>query len=386
MLYFLIDYLERLYQPPGFQAIQYITVRAALAAITALIISLFVGRRIIEWLARQQLGEEVRSGVDAGAVDHSHKRGTPTMGGVIILLSLLGSTLLWGDLGNIYVWTIIFATAWMGAFGFADDYIKTVKKNKTGLPAKVKLVGQISLGVIVATVLYFYPQFAGMNTLTTLPFLKNTVLDYNFLSQWFGAGVDIGWVIYYPVCIFIITALSNSVNLTDGLDGLAAGVTGIVALGLIVLCYVPGNAQIADFLNEMRIPGAGELTIFATAMAFSCLGFLWYNGFPASVFMGDTGSLALGAAVGTLALMIKKELLLPLLCLVFFVESMSVIIQTTYFKYTRRKTGVGKRVFLMSPIHHHFEVKGLHETKIVVRFWIITAITVIATVLTLRIR
>ncbi|MCB0717110.1 MAG: phospho-N-acetylmuramoyl-pentapeptide-transferase [Bacteroidetes bacterium] len=385
MLYYLIDHLEQLYQPPGFQAIRFITVRAALAAITALVISLFIGRRIIHWLGRQQLGEEVRSGIDAGKIDHSHKRGTPTMGGVIILLALLGSTLLWGDLGSIYVWTIIVATAWMGAFGFADDYIKTVKKNKTGLPARIKLVGQVSLGIMVASVLYFHPQFESVNTLTSLPFLKNLVLDYNFMSNWFD-GVDLGWVIYYPVVIFIITALSNAVNLTDGLDGLAAGVTGIVALGLIVLVYVPGNKEIAEFLNEMNLPGAGELTIFATAMAFACLGFLWYNGYPASVFMGDTGSLALGAAVGTLALMIKKELLLPLLCLVFFVESLSVIIQTTYFKYTRRRTGEGKRVFLMAPIHHHFEVKGLHETKIVVRFWIITAITVIATLLTLRIR
>ncbi len=386
MLYYLIDYLEQLYQPPGFQAIRFITVRAALAAATALIISLFIGRRIIQWLAKQQLGEEVRSGIDAGAIDHSHKKGTPTMGGVIILLSLLGSTFLWGDLTEVYVWTIMLATAWMGAFGFADDYIKTVKKNKTGLPAKIKLVGQISLGIMVASILYFHPQFAGVNTLTSLPFLKDAVLDYNFMSDWFGDGVDVGWIIYYPVCIFIITALSNAVNLTDGLDGLAAGVTGIVALGLIVLCYIPGNVQIAQYLNEMTLTGAGELTVFATAMAFSCLGFLWYNGFPASVFMGDTGSLALGAAVGTLALMIKKELLLPLLCLVFFVESLSVIIQTSYFKYTRRKTGEGKRVFLMAPIHHHFEVKGVHETKIVVRFWIITAITVIATLLTLRIR
>lgn len=385
MLYYLIDYLERLYQPPGFQAIQFTTVRAGLAAITALVIAIFVGRRIINWLEKQQVGEQIRHGVDAGLVDHTHKRGTPTMGGVIILLALLGSTILWGDLTEVYVWTIILATAWMGAFGFADDYIKTVKKNKTGLPAKIKLVGQVSLGIIVASILYFHPQFADVNTLTSLPFLKDYVVDYNFLSQWAG-GVDVGWVIYFPVCIFIITALSNAVNLTDGLDGLAAGVTGIVALGLIVLCYVPGNALIAGYLNEMTLPGSGELVIFAAAMATSCLGFLWYNGYPATVFMGDTGSLALGAAVGTLALMIKKELLLPLLCLVFFVETLSVIIQTTYFKYTRRKTGVGKRVFKMAPIHHHFEVKGLHETKIVVRFWIITAITVIATLLTLRIR
>ena len=237
---------------------------------------------------------------------------------------------------------------------------------------------------MVGTVLYFHPQFAEINSMTTLPFLKNTVLDYNFMEGWFD--VDLGWLIYIPVCVFIITAVSNAVNLTDGLDGLAAGVTAIVALGLVVLCYVPGNAVLSGFLNEMPLPGAGELTVFVAAMAASCIGFLWYNGYPATVFMGDTGSLALGAAVGTTALMIKKELLLPILCLVFFMESISVILQTSYFKYTRKRTGEGKRIFRMAPLHHHFEVKGMPETKIVVRFWIVTAVTVIATLLTLRIR
>ncbi len=385
MLYHLVDYLERLYQPPGFQIIQFITVRAALAAITAMVTSLFVGRRIIEWLAKQQIGEQVREGSAAGFIDHAHKRGTPTMGGVIMLLSILGATLLWGDLTQAYVWIIVLATAWMGAFGFADDYIKVVKLDKSGLPARIKVAGQISLGIAVGCLLYFLPQFSELHTVTSLPFVTDGRLNYDFLSGLFD-GADLGWLIYIPVCVFIITAVSNAVNLTDGLDGLAAGTTGIVALGLVVFCYISGNRILSDFLNEMYLPGAGELTVFGAAMAAACFGFLWYNGYPATVFMGDTGSLALGAAVGTLSLMVKKELLIPLLCAVFFMESLSVIIQTSYFKYTRRRNGVGKRVFRMAPLHHHYEVMGTHEAKIVVRFWIVTAVTVIATLLTLRIR
>jgi len=385
MLYLLLDYLEQLYQPPGFQVIQFITVRAALAAITTLVLSLFVGRKIIEWLRDQQLGEQVREGTAAGFIDHSHKRGTPTMGGVIILMSLLVSVLLWGDLSEVYVWLIILATAWMGAFGFADDYIKTVRLDKSGLPARIKITGQVSLGLLVGVVLYFHPKFLEVRTLTSVPFLKDAQFDYDVLSGLLG-NVDLGWVIFVPVCVFIVTAVSNAVNLTDGLDGLAAGVTGIVALGLTALSYISGNARFAGFLNEMYLPGVGELTVFAAALAAACFGFLWYNGYPAQVFMGDTGALALGAAVGTMTLMVKKELLLPLLCAVFFVEAISVIVQTTYFKYTKRRSGEGKRVFRMAPLHHHYEVEGTHEAKIVVRFWIITAITVIGTLLTLRIR
>ncbi|WP_457651723.1 phospho-N-acetylmuramoyl-pentapeptide-transferase [Rhodocaloribacter sp.] len=386
MLYYLIEYLERLYEPPGFQIIRFITVRAALAAITALVIALFAGRSIINWLSRKQVGEQVREGESAGAIDHAHKRGTPTMGGIIILLSVLGATLLWGAVGEVYIWLIMLSTAWMGAFGFADDYIKVVRRDKSGLPARIKLFGQISLGLLVGSVLYFHPQFADINTITYVPFIKDESLDYNFLGRLFDHGTDLGWLVYIPVVVFIITALSNAVNLTDGLDGLAAGVTAIVAMGLTALCYIAGNAVFAGFLNEMLLPGAGELTIFAAALAAACLGFLWFNGYPATVFMGDTGSLALGAAVGALALMIKKELLLPVLCAVFFMESLSVIIQTTYFKYTRRKYGAGRRVFRMAPLHHHFEVKGTPEPKIVLRFWIVTVVTVIATLLVLRIR
>ena len=386
MLYYLIEYLERIYQPPGFQLIQFINNRAALAAITALVISLFAGKRIIEWLRSQQIGEQIREGETAGAVDHSHKAGTPTMGGVIILLSVLSSTLLWGAIGEVYIWLVLLVTAWMGAFGFADDYIKVIKKDKSGLPARIKLIGQISIGIILGCVLYFHPQFEDVKTLTYLPylpFLQQNVLDYNVALSWIE-GVDIGWLIYIPIAVFFVTAVSNAVNLTDGLDGLATGVTAIIALGLSVICYIAGRSDFAEFLNVIFLPGAGELAVFSIAMAAACFGFLWHNGYPAAVFMGDTGALALGAAVGALALMVKVELLLPLLCAIYFLETLSVIIQTSYFKYTRRKTGVGKRVFKMAPLHHHYEAKGVHEAKIVVRFWIVTAITVLSTFLILR--
>ncbi len=381
MLYYLLQYLEVTYQPPGFQVFRFITVRAVLAALTALALSLFVGRRIIRWLQRKQLGEHVRNDM---LISHAHKAGTPTMGGLIILLSLLVSVLLWGAIAEVYVWLALLATAWMGAFGLLDDYIKTILRDKRGLAPRIKLIGQVSLGLIVGSVLYFHPQFAEIHTITYVPFLKDRVFDYYFFGE--SLSVDIGWAVYLPVAIFVVTAVSNAVNITDGLDGLAAGTTAFVAGGLMVFAYISGNAILADFLNDLYLPGAGELAVFAAAMAASCLGFLWYNGYPAQVFMGDTGALALGAAVGTLALMVKKELLLPLLGAVYFVEALSVIIQTTYFKYTRWRTGTGRRVFRIAPLHHHFEAMGLHESKIVIRFWIITALTVLATLLTLRIR
>lgn len=385
MLYYLIQWLEQAYQPPGFQVFRFITVRASLSAITALAIALFIGRALINWLSRKQLGERVREGQSAGVVSHAHKAGTPTMGGIIILLSILGSTLLWGAIAETYVWLAMLATAWMGAFGFADDYIKTVRKNKEGLPPRYKVVGQIGIGIVVGAVLYFTPTFENYHTLTYLPFVKDKILDYYFFEEWVD-GIDIGWIVYIPVVVFIMTAVSNAVNLTDGLDGLTTGVTAIVALGLVALCYVSGNANLAEFLDVMYLPGTGELTIFAAAMAAACFGFLWYNGYPATVFMGDTGSLALGAAVAALTLMVRKELLLPMLGAVYFMEALSVIVQTNYFKYTKRKTGVGKRIFKMAPLHHHFEARGTHEAKIVTRFWIITAVTVVATLLSLRIR
>ncbi len=385
MLYYLIDYLEQLYQPPGFQVIRFITVRATLAAITALIISMVIGRYMINWLSRKQLGERVREGSNAGVVSHAHKAGTPTMGGIIILLAILVSTLLWGAIAEVYIWLAMLSIAWMGAFGFADDYIKTVKKDKEGLAPKLKVAGQIGIGVILGAILYFHPSFAGYNSTTFVPFLKDKAIDYDFLNL-FVEGVELGWLIYIPVVVFIMTAVSNAVNLTDGLDGLTTGVTAFVSGGLVVLCYVTGNAVLANFLDITYLPGTGELTVFAAAMTAACFGFLWYNGYPATVFMGDTGSLALGAAVASLTLMIRKELLLPMLGAVYFVEALSVIIQTGYFKYTKRRTGVGKRVFLMAPLHHHFEARGTHEAKIVTRFWIVTAIMVVATLLSLRIR
>lgn len=385
MLYYLIEYLEQLYQPPGFQVIQFLTVRAALAAITALFISMIMGKRIIGWLQRQQLGEQVRTGKDAGAVSHAHKAGTPTMGGIIILMAVLIPTLLWGAITEMYIWLIVLATAWMGVVGFVDDYIKTVKKDKSGLPARIKIIGQVSIGLIVGGVLYFHPQMAEINTLTYLPFIPDETLDYDFFRFWV-TDIDLGWVVYIPVCIFIMTAVSNGVNLTDGLDGLASGVTAFVAVGLLGFAYIGGNVIWADFFNEPYLENLGELTVFGAALAAACFGFLWHNGYPAAVFMGDTGALSLGAAVGAMTLMVKKELLLPLLCFVYFLETVSVIIQTSYFKYTRRKTGTGQRVFLMAPIHHHYEKLGIPEPKIVVRFWIVTAITVIAALLMLRIR
>ena len=384
MLYHLLEWLEATYQPPGFQVFQFITVRAGLAAGTALLVALFAGKKIIRALRHRQLGEMVREGEDAGAVSHAHKAGTPTMGGIILLLALFSATLLWGDLTNVYVWIALVATGWMGAFGFADDYIKTVKKDKDGIAPKVKLAGQLSLGVLLSVILLWLPALDGIHTVTSLPFVPNGTIDYDFLTPIFG--VELGWVIYVPVITFVLTGVSNAVNLTDGLDGLTAGVSAFVALGLVGMVYITGNVNLADFMNDVHVPLTGELTVFAAALGAACFGFLWYNGHPAQVFMGDTGSLALGAAIGTLAILIKKELFLPILCAVFFAETLSVIVQTGYFKYTKRKTGEGKRVFRMAPLHHHYEALGVHESKIVIRFWIVTALLVILTFVLLRLR
>ncbi|CAN5569044.1 phospho-N-acetylmuramoyl-pentapeptide-transferase [soil metagenome] len=386
MLYALLQLLERLYSPPGFQAFEFITVRASLAAATTLLIGLFAGKRIILYLRRKQIGETVRAGADAGAVSHEHKAGTPTMGGLIILLSLGGAVLLWGDLTNTYVQLVLIATLWMGAVGFADDYIKVVLKEKTGLAERTKLIGQIGLGLFLGTVLYFLPEFSETRSLTSVPFVRNGYMDYDFLTALVNSPVDLGWLIYIPVVVFILTGVSNAVNLTDGLDGLTTGVSAFVALGLVALVYITGNIQVAGFLNELYVPDTGELTVFAAALGAACFGFLWYNGYPAQVFMGDTGSLALGAAIGSLAIMAKKELLLPVLCGVFVIETLSVILQTVYFKYSRRKYGEGRRIFRMAPLHHHYEALGMPESKIVIRFWIISALLVIATFLILRIR
>ncbi len=384
MLYHFLVWLEKTFEPPGFQVFEFTTVRASLAAGTALLIGLFAGKKIIRWLRRQQIGETIREGEDAGVVSHAHKSGTPTMGGLIILLALSGATLLWADLTNVYVWLALISTLWMGAFGFADDYIKVVKKNKKGLAGRVKLTGQISLGLALGIFLMNWNALDGIHTVTSMPFLTDGIVEYDFLTPYFG--VELGWLIYIPVITFILAGVSNAVNLTDGLDGLTTGTAAFVALGLIVLIYITGNSILAEFVNDLYIRDSGELTIFAASLAAACFGFLWYNGYPAQVFMGDTGSLALGAAIGTLAILIKKELYLPVLCAIFVAETVSVIIQTSYFKYTRKRYGEGRRIFRMAPLHHHYEALGIHENKIVVRFWIVTALLVILTLFLLRIR
>lgn len=384
MLYHLFSWLEATYQPPGFQVFQFVTVRAGLSAGTALLVALFAGKKIIASLRRRQLGETVREGEDAGAVSHAHKAGTPTMGGVILLIAMFSAVLLWGDLTNPYVWVVLVATGWMGAFGFADDYIKVVKKDKKGLAEKTKLAGQITLGLLVGVLLYLLPSLDGIHTATSLPFVPNGTIDYDFLAPLIGEGW--GWLIYIPIVTFILTGVSNAVNLTDGLDGLTAGTTAFASLALIGMTYITGRADLAAFVNDVFVPGTAELTIYAAAMGAACFGFLWYNGYPAQVFMGDTGSLALGAGIGTLAILIKKELYLPILCAIFFAETMSVIIQTGYFKYTKRKYGEGRRVFRMAPLHHHYEAQGVHESKIVIRFWIVTALLAILTIFLFRVR
>lgn len=378
MLYELLDWLEKTYQPPGFTAFGYITTRSAIAAAMALFISLLIGHRIIRWLERMQLRETIRD--DIGLDSHLDKAHTPTMGGVIILLAVLIPTLLWMPMDSVYTWMIVIVTFVLGVVGFADDYIKVVKKDKSGLSGKLKIAGQVFVGLFLGCTLYFWPEFQEFNTLTTVPFLKNVNIDYAFF------GDTLGWIIYIPVAIFIITATSNATNLTDGLDGLAAGTSAIAGLILGIFAYISGRTDFSDFLDILYLPGAGELTIFCASLVGGCMGFLWYNTHPAEVFMGDTGSLALGGAFGALALMLHKELLLPIVCGIFFVETVSVIIQTTYYKYTRKKYSVGRRVFLMAPIHHHFEKKGWSEPKIVVRFWILAVLLGIISLLTLKLR
>ena len=385
MLYLLFDWLEKTYSPPGFQVFQFSTVRAGLAAATALLVALFAGKRIIVYLRTTQIGETVREGEDAGAVSHAHKAGTPTMGGVILLLALVAGTLLWADLRNPYVWIALVATLWMGGFGFADDYIKTIGKNKEGIAPRVKLAGQLSLGALVAVcVLFFLPDVGGSDTFTSLPFVPDGGIDYDFLTPL--VGFEAGWIVYIPVITFILAGVSNAVNLTDGLDGLTAGTAAFATLAIVAMAYVTGNANLADFVNDIFLPGTSELVIFGAALSAACFGFLWYNGHPAQVFMGDTGSLALGAAIGTLAILIKKELYLPIVGAIFFAETLSVIIQTGWFKYTKRRDGEGKRVFRMAPLHHHYEALGVHESKIVIRFWIVTALLSITALFLFRIR
>ncbi len=378
MLYELIRWLNNLYSPPGFGAFDFITTRTAFAAATALLISLIIGKKIINWLIRMQLKENIRD--DIGLSTHLEKADTPTMGGVIIILATLIPALLWMNIFSIYTWLIVFVVLVLGSVGFIDDYIKVVLKNKSGLHGWFKIIGQVLVGLVLGAFLYFWPAFSEFNTLTTVPFLKEVNIDYAIF------GEQLGWLIYIPVVILVITAVSNAANLTDGLDGLLSGTSAIAGTILGIFAYVSGRVDFSGFLNIMYLPGSGELTIFAASLVGACLGFLWYNTHPASVFMGDTGSLALGGALGALALMIHKELLLPIICGIFVVEALSVIIQTSWFKYTRKKYGEGRRIFLMTPIHHHFEKLGWPESKIVVRFWIIAILLGIVSLLTLKLR
>ncbi len=378
MFYELFEWLEKMYEFPGATAMAFISTRTGLAAVFSLLISLFIGRRIIKWLSTMQLKEIIRE--DIGLDHHQQKVGTPSMGGVIILLATIIPSFLFMRMDSIYGWLIIFVMLSLGIVGFVDDYIKVVKKDKSGLAGRFKIAGQVTVGLILGLVLYFHPEFESFNTLSTVPFAAHLNIDYAFFgSEW-------GWVIYIPVAVFVITAVSNATNLTDGLDGLASGISAICGFVFAIFAYVSGRIDFSGFLDIMYLPGAGELTIFCAALVGSCMGFLWYNTNPASVFMGDTGSLALGGAFGALALMLHKELLLPFICGVFFFETVSVIIQTTYFKYTKKKYGEGRRFFLMAPIHHHFEKKGWTEQKIVVRFWIITVLLGLISLLTLKIR
>ena len=374
MLYYLFEYINHRLHPPGFGLFKYITFRAGAAAITALIIAFWIGPKIIRLLKKYQIGEAAK--VEAPKT-HLSKAGTPTMGGLIVLLAILIPALLWADIKNGYVLLIIFVTAGLGVVGFLDDYLKVVKKKRKGLIEEYKLVGQILIGLIVGSVIYFYPQWIDpglvkLKSSTTVPFFKDLEINFGYF--------------YIPIVVFVITATSNAVNLTDGLDGLAAGTVGIVALTLAVISYISGHAELSQYLTIPFLRGNGELSIFCAALVGASLGFLWFNAYPAQVFMGDTGSLALGGAIGALCVLIKKELLLPILGGIFLMETVSVIIQRYYFKYTKRKYGEGKRVFKMAPLHHHFEMLGWPEPKIVTRFYIIAILLMILSLATFKVR
>ena len=399
MLYYLFEYLNEL-NFPGAGVFQYITFRTAASVIVSLLISMVFGKRIISVLHRKQVGETVR---DLGLDGQKSKQGTPTMGGLIILASILIPTLLFAKLDNVYIILMIISTIFLGLIGFIDDYIKVFKKNKEGLAGKFKIIGQVLVGLFVGAVLYFNDNiiakhkvfesdgsFSWVETkemITTIPFVKNNEFDYGQLMSWFGENAaNYTWIIFIPVVVFVITAVSNGANMTDGLDGLATGVSAIIGVTLAVFAYVSGNTIFADYLNIMYIPNSGELVVFIGAFIGACVGFLWYNSYPAQVFMGDTGSLALGGIIAVFSLAIKKELIIPVFCGVFLVENLSVMIQVAYFKYTKKKSGVGKRVFLMAPLHHHFQKKGYHESKIVSRFWIVGVMLAILSIVTLKLR
>jgi len=408
MLYYLFEYLYKTLNVPGAGVFQYITFRSALAVIMSLMISTIYGKRIIGFLRNQQVGETVR---ELGLAGQNEKAGTPTMGGLIIIIATLIPVLLLTKLNNIYIILLIVTTLWMGTIGFVDDYIKIFKKDKEGLKGKFKVIGQVGLGIIVGSVLYLHPgvtlrkelsknhkldqienvlsikPIEEKSTATTIPFFKNNEFDYAELLAWTGEGYeDWAWLIYIPIVIFIITAVSNGANLTDGIDGLAAGTSAISVLALGIFTFVSGNIIFSTYLNIMYIPNSGEMTVFIAAFVGALIGFLWYNSYPASVFMGDTGSLTIGGIIAVLAISVRKELLIPLLCGIFLVENFSVVLQVAYFKYTKKRFGEGRRIFLMSPLHHHYQKKGYHESKIVTRFWIVGILLAILSIVTLKLR
>ena len=395
MLYHFFDYIDQEFDLFGVGVFQYISFRSGLAVLISLLITITFGQRLINLLKAFQLGESIR---DLGLSGQMEKQGTPTMGGIIILLGIIIPTLLFADLTNIYIFLLIISAIWMGSIGFIDDFLKIKKKNKEGLRGKFKIIGQVALGLLVGGTMVFHPDIVVRefnsndislysdikSSATTIPFFKNNEFQYSWLLPDFLS--EYAWVVYVLMVTFIVTAVSNGVNITDGIDGLAAGTTAIIALSLAILAYLSGNVIFSNYLNIMYIPNSGELVIFCAALVGACIGFLWYNAFPAQVFMGDTGSLALGGIVAVLALAIRKELLIPLLCGIYFIELLSVIIQVGYFKYTKSKFGEGQRVFLMSPIHHHFQKKGLHESKIVTRFWTVGILLAVLTLATLKLR
>lgn len=409
MLYYLFDYLDKQFDLVGAGVFQYISFRAGMAAFLSLLITITFGEKLINILRRKQVGEDIR---DLGLKGQMQKKGTPTMGGIIIIAAILVPTLLFAKLDNIYVILLVVATAWLGLIGFLDDYIKVFRKNKEGLAGRFKIAGQIGLGLIVGFTLYFnsgvvvrevsqspvdsLPLEAVQttetpmafhdlkSTKTTMPFVKNNELDYNALLPFLPS--EYTWIVYVLVVILIITAVSNGANITDGIDGLAAGTSGIIGLTLAILAYLSGRIDFSSYLNIMYIPNLGELVIFCTAFVGACLGFLWYNAYPAQVFMGDTGSLTLGGIIAVVAFAVRKEIMIPILCGIFLVENLSVIIQVSYFKYTRKKYGEGRRIFLMSPLHHHYQKKNIHEAKIVSRFWIVGILLAIITLATLKLR
>ena len=411
MLYYLFDYLERTYEIAGAGLFQFITFRSAMAFVLSLVLSTLYGKRIIKILRRRQIGESVR---DLGLDGQMEKTGTPTMGGIIIIIATLIPVLLFAKIDNIYIIMLLITTVWMGFIGFIDDYLKVYKKDKDGLKGRFKITGQIVLGLIIGSILFFHPDVTMKEELpqvekitqtqgdngqiklfgkeeksikTTVPFVKGNQLDYAVIVKFLGENYkSLAWLIFIPIIIFIITAVSNGANLTDGLDGLAAGSSAIVVTTLGIFTWISGNIIFADYLDVMYIPNSGEMTVFVSAFVGGLIGFLWYNTYPAQVFMGDTGSLTIGGIIAVLAVAVRKELLIPILAGVFLIENLSVIMQVSYFKYTKKKYGEGRRIFKMSPLHHHYQKSGYHESKIVTRFWIVGILLAVISIITLKIR